>query len=131
MAINSLMSSLVRFSFRLATKDTIYGRSCFTLLFTLITYLLFVDNLNFGNPTSIPSNPLSARTIPYCDEKSGLFGLYSILRFSASIPSISRPANGITSKILSILILGKNFCSLLNGKVMTGISEHSLASPNY
>jgi hypothetical protein len=125
------MSSLVRFSFRVATKDMIYGRSCFTLSFTFMTYRLFVDNLNFGRPTSISSNPLSARTIPYCDEKSGLFGLYSILRFSASIPSMSRPTNGITSKILSILILGRNFWSLFIGKVMTGISEHSLASPNY
>lgn len=125
------MSSLVRFTFRVATKDRICGRSCFTLSFTFMTYRLFFDNLNFGNPTSISSNPFSARTIPYCEEKSALFGLYSILTFSVSIPSMSRPANGITSKIVSILILGSNFWSLFIGKVMTGISEHSLASPNH
>jgi hypothetical protein len=56
--------------------------------------------------------------------------LYSILILSSSIPSMSKPTNGITSSIFSNLIPGRDFCSLFMEIVMTGISVHSLASPN-
>src|SRR5919109_1531769 len=131
MQINSLMSPLVRFfSFLFATRDTTYGRSRFMLLSTCITYSQSEDKLKFGIPTSISNNPLSARTIPSCEEKSGLFGLYSILILSSSIPSMSKPTNGINSSIFSNLIPGRDSCSVLHEIVMTGISVHSLASPN-